>query len=331
MAKWGEGDPRWIVEERADATNVNNWHWAEKNATPWSKARLTSLLETLTEGPISVKMETIKNLEGEATANNRKAKLIFLYEWEIKVAFLARVSGSDIEYKGILEIPNLSDENDASEIDVSRLFGNTKGPHEAVIRDLLTKAGTEKIRAALGTYIRELKEEFSKGLILPTDKVKPQVVTKERTTVIDKKSFQNMVKEKFDVKSVELSESFKVPPDRLFEVLSEPTLVRAWANGNVEWDFKEGGKFVLFGGTVTGTFDKIKLNEEIIMSWRLKNYPDGHHAKITFTLNDESDSTSLNVKADGVPSHMAEETRNGLTRYYLASIARTFGFSARMS
>lgn len=27
MAKWGEGDPRWIVEERADATNVNNWHW----------------------------------------------------------------------------------------------------------------------------------------------------------------------------------------------------------------------------------------------------------------------------------------------------------------
>ena len=27
MAKWGEGDPRWIVEERADAVNVNNWHW----------------------------------------------------------------------------------------------------------------------------------------------------------------------------------------------------------------------------------------------------------------------------------------------------------------
>ena len=23
MAKWGEGDPRWIVEERPDATNVS--------------------------------------------------------------------------------------------------------------------------------------------------------------------------------------------------------------------------------------------------------------------------------------------------------------------
>ena len=27
MAKWGEGDPRWIVEDRTDGTNVNNWHW----------------------------------------------------------------------------------------------------------------------------------------------------------------------------------------------------------------------------------------------------------------------------------------------------------------
>lgn len=43
MAKWGEGDPRWIVEERPDATNVNNWHWTEKNATPWSKERLQQL------------------------------------------------------------------------------------------------------------------------------------------------------------------------------------------------------------------------------------------------------------------------------------------------
>lgn len=52
MAKWGEGDPRWIVEERPDATNVNNWHWTEKNATPWSKDRLHHLLKNLKIGKI---------------------------------------------------------------------------------------------------------------------------------------------------------------------------------------------------------------------------------------------------------------------------------------
>jgi activator of HSP90 ATPase len=47
MAKWGEGDPRWIVEERADATNVNNWHWTEKNATLWSKDKLKDLFTSV--------------------------------------------------------------------------------------------------------------------------------------------------------------------------------------------------------------------------------------------------------------------------------------------
>lgn len=32
MAKWGQGDPRWIVEEREDGTNVNNWHWCGRRA-----------------------------------------------------------------------------------------------------------------------------------------------------------------------------------------------------------------------------------------------------------------------------------------------------------
>ena len=44
MAKWGEGDPRWIVEERPDATNVNNWHWTEKNADQWSKAKIKVII-----------------------------------------------------------------------------------------------------------------------------------------------------------------------------------------------------------------------------------------------------------------------------------------------
>lgn len=54
MAKWGEGDPRWIVEERPDATNVNNWHWTEKNATPWSKERFNDLFRSLKIGNILI-------------------------------------------------------------------------------------------------------------------------------------------------------------------------------------------------------------------------------------------------------------------------------------
>lgn len=187
---------------------------------------------------MTVTLESIKTMEGEATANNRKAKLIFLFEWEIKISiiglfsywflflvrlfalfwriifhswlivmdekngikvnctyevfsqfgyyilfqYLGRVSGSDVEYKGTIEIPNLSDENEADEVDVSyapsellkirqtsglefcifplakgwvyslwwlfqvNLSLDTKGPHEAQVRQLINKKGTKQIQ-----------------------------------------------------------------------------------------------------------------------------------------------------------------------------------------
>ena len=108
MAEWGKGDPRWIVEERPDgkktvknsnyipllfliclATNPNNWHWKEKNATQWSKDKLNELLVGLkveNEQFICVITE-LKRCEGEASANNRKAKLFFLVS-NIKCYFI---------------------------------------------------------------------------------------------------------------------------------------------------------------------------------------------------------------------------------------------------
>lgn len=98
MAEWGKGDPRWIVEERPDgrsrnssrysrmfsafplATNPNNWHWKEKNATQWSKDKLNELLVGLKveNDQFVCEVKELKKCDGEASANNRKAKLVFL-------------------------------------------------------------------------------------------------------------------------------------------------------------------------------------------------------------------------------------------------------------
>ena len=51
MAKVGEADDRWIVEERADGANVGGWHWQEKDAFGWSRERFNDLLAvTICEG-----------------------------------------------------------------------------------------------------------------------------------------------------------------------------------------------------------------------------------------------------------------------------------------
>uniref|UniRef100_A0A8D3AE08 Activator of Hsp90 ATPase AHSA1-like N-terminal domain-containing protein n=1 Tax=Scophthalmus maximus TaxID=52904 RepID=A0A8D3AE08_SCOMX len=98
MAKWGEGDPRWIVEECVDATNVNNWHWMERDVSSWSLQRLRRLL-------LGVKV----------TGSEGVWKLIFFYEWQQRGSWLGTSSGG-VKYRGTVEVNDLSDEND---LDVS--------------------------------------------------------------------------------------------------------------------------------------------------------------------------------------------------------------------
>uniref|UniRef100_A0A0N4Z907 Aha1_N domain-containing protein n=1 Tax=Parastrongyloides trichosuri TaxID=131310 RepID=A0A0N4Z907_PARTI len=339
MAKWGEGDPRWIVEERADGTNVNNWHWSAKNAAGWSKERLKELLTgvEVSKGPIVIKFEEITNIEGEATANNRKAKLIFLYEWVIKVKFVAHVAGFESDYKGYIEIPNLSDENDADEIDVQSTI-ETRGPHEAEIRSIMSREGTKLIQEQCGKYIKELKEEFSKGLILPTNSVKPQVITSGKTTVIDKKAFQNTIVESkkeekkeevytgpIDTTTFETKESFKVPVDVLFKLVFEKENVTKWTNSTPKaYSFEEGGEFSLIGGQISGKFVKIIENQEVDMKWRLKSYPTGHYADVKVRVVDQSDTSDLVIEAKNVPKKDYDDTKIGFERYYCQFLGRTF-------
>jgi activator of HSP90 ATPase len=106
MAEWGKGDPRWIVEERPDATNPNNWHWKEKNATQWSKDKLNELLVGLKieNEQLVCEIKELKKCDGEASANNRKAKLVFLvsrikfqnfYSFKFSTNGISKVNGKD--------------------------------------------------------------------------------------------------------------------------------------------------------------------------------------------------------------------------------------------
>jgi hypothetical protein len=40
-------DPRWLVEPRQDGTNVNGWHWQDKNRFAWAKERLEQAVPEL--------------------------------------------------------------------------------------------------------------------------------------------------------------------------------------------------------------------------------------------------------------------------------------------
>jgi len=339
MAKWGEGDPRWIVEERPDATNVNNWHWSEKNASGWSKDKLKALLEGIVfEAPdlATITIKEISKCDGEAVVNNRKGKLIFFYEWELTIDWTAIMVAEPKkkDVKGSMTIPNLSEENEPHEIDVD--FQVTSGGSAAdAVKEYLRKNCVTKIQEKLAEYIAALKKEYAQDLILPTK----GTVVKESKTIVSSnvsKNVQNttnIMKNmeigcKLEVTDINLKEEFKCQADELFRAFTIQEMVVAFTRGNALVEAKKDGKFELFDGNITGTFEVVEPNKKIVQKWRSKSWPSGHYSEVTLDFQQTEDSTVLKLAQKGIPTSDLERTKQGWRTYYWDSIKRTFGFGA---
>ncbi|XP_039096254.1 putative activator of 90 kDa heat shock protein ATPase homolog 2 isoform X2 [Hyaena hyaena] len=265
MAKWAQGDPRWIVEEREDGTNVNNWHWTERDATSWSKGKLRDLLVG-----IIVENETgrgeiseLKQVEGEASCSSRKGKLIFFYEWNIRLSWKGVTKESGAKHKGLIEIPSLSEENevDDTEVNVSKKKGDGD-----ILKDLMKTAGTAKVREALGDYLKALKTEFTIGMILPTKTMATQELTGKR---------------KPSEKALQLVQKFSKSPAVL--------------------EAEKGGRFQMFDGNITGEYVELLTNKKIVMKWRYRNWPEEHYATVALNFVPAPGQTELQLDCKGVP------------------------------
>uniref|UniRef100_A0A3B3ZVF9 Activator of 90 kDa heat shock protein ATPase homolog 1 n=1 Tax=Periophthalmus magnuspinnatus TaxID=409849 RepID=A0A3B3ZVF9_9GOBI len=331
MAKWGEGDPRWIVEERADATNVNNWHWTERDATNWSSEKLKSLLVGLSveneEGTCEI--TEVSKCDGEASINNRKGKLIFFYEWNLKATWTGKTK-SGIKFKGSIEVPNLSDENDMEDLDIS--VSLNKDEPDTPLMKLMKTEGADKVREALGSYVGYLKTEFTAGMILPTangmsktQNTSQSKAKSDRTQVAPANTGVKIPTCKFNMK-----ETFLTSPSELYRAFVNQEMVQAFTRCAATVEAERGGRFRLLDGNVYGEFIDLVPDEKIVMRWRFNNWPCEHYATISLTLVDRSSETALQAEFRGVPENEEERTKDGWKRYYFESIKMTFGFGARL-
>lgn len=335
MAKWGEGDPRWIVEERADATNVNNWHWTERDVTSWSQDAINGLLLGIrVEGEEGTcKITDVSNIDGEASINNRKGKLIYFYEWVVKASWTG-TSKIGIKYKGIVEIPNLSDENDMDDLDISVTL--CKDQPSTPLTDLMRREGVKKIRMALGNYVKHLKTQFAQGMILPTEHAlyqqnqEAQAKVKLDKTQIGSSSTANAPSTGVKIATVSFSlrDTFLTSPEELYRVFITQEMVQAFTHLAAFVDGHCGGKFRLLEGNVHGQFAELIPDKKIAMRWRFASWPAGHAATVILNFVNQGRETELILEARGVPSNEEERMKEGWQRYYFNAIKQTFGFGA---
>jgi len=352
MAKWGEGDPRWIVEERPDATNVNNWHWSEKNADAWSKKKLESLLvNCIIEDPKigNVCLEEIEKCEGEARVNNRKAKLIFFYEWELTLKWKGHANGKDNEIEGKVEIPNLSEEHeDINDVDVDiKVTKGKDSPEGELLKEMMRKGtGLKVIREKLKEYVEALKKEYSRDVILPgkhdptnASSSGKQAVVNNAKTMLNNQTNTDKMKSleigggtKIEVNTIEHEERFKCTGMELFNALTQPEMIQIFTHTPVKMEghAKKGTEFALLDGNIQGVYTEVTPYTKISQKWRLKSWPAGHFSDVTIKITQTKEETKLSLTQTGVPQKELDNTRHGWLRYYFHAMKQSFGFGASL-
>jgi activator of HSP90 ATPase len=118
------------------------------------------------DGNLSAKIIEFDKLEGEATCNNRKGKLIYFYEWNLVMTWHGKILNDEEKVKGKITIPNLSEENEIDEIDITVTVDESNEKSER-LKQFMYNIGRDKIRSQVDKYITGLRNDYAKNLILP--------------------------------------------------------------------------------------------------------------------------------------------------------------------
>lgn len=350
MAKFEESDPRWLVKDLGEqGRNVNNWHWEEKNALPWSKSYLEELLSSV----ILVDEDSIKasisfeekpiNIKGDAIINQRKGKLIPAYEIELAIPWIATVSKEGSHIKGEIKAPYISEENhdEDPELLVSTEQSDTIAEK---VRQLVIKKGRPIIQEKVAIFVRELRaggplkknstdsteSQPSSSIQAPQQDPSPALDTAGTDAAKDTKP------ESSSSRSITITENFFASSRDLYECFTETARVRAYTGSEAILDPRPGGTFSMFGGSIEGTYRELQPHSLLDMDWRFSSWPDSSTSRVIITLEEkEKGSVALTLKQTNIPDQdrygnhdVLSMTQAGWKQQVLMRIRQVFGYGA---
>eukprot|EP00775_Hariotina_reticulata_P000610 gene610-898_t len=358
MAKIGEGDPRWIVNVREDGTNVNQWHWKEKDCTEWTRQRLNTLFTglTLVSGSCTVTATGLRSVEGDAYLNVRKAKLIASYELNIKVDFEGTTADGQAG-DGYIELPYVADENHDEDPEVRVVLPvDSKASQE--LKAAILAHGKQAIYTAVAQYVQELRDGLpskqSSGAVSGHDDTTAAaggpVDSKPSNTSSALQSAANEINNastnggssctksktpsSSSRSSISLTERFYATKVDIFECFTVQGRIQAFTQSPAVVTPQPGGKFSWFSGSITGTFEELEVGQTLVMTWRFSNWQEECSSKVVISLSEpEPGNTILKLKQTGLPEvdkfgngDIQEQVERGWQDQVFGRIRAVFGY-----
>lgn len=313
MAKYGEGDKRWIVEDRPDGANVHNWHWSERDCMEWSRNMLTSLFQSLPiltgEGGLSIKTKTVDKVQGEAYVNIRKGKIIPGYELSLSISWEADALPSDpssdpiAKVTGTVEIPYLADENADDDPEMRITVRDDDGPVGKRVKDAFFAKGKPVILEKIKEFVKAMAQGGPARDDLDAKKPKSQQknqnvagdasgnsgVARKVDVVEEKKKklpqMQNPPPKKKNegFKSIAFTERFNCRAKDIYEILMDENRWKGFTQSNARIQKEVGGSFSIFNESVIGTMVELEEAKLIVQKWRFNSWADGVYSIVSET------------------------------------------------
>ncbi|KAJ4979664.1 hypothetical protein NE237_010444 [Protea cynaroides] len=344
MAKYGEGDKRWIVKDRPDGTNVHNWHWSETNCIEWSRNLLTKLLSDLTfidgEGNLYIKTKKVEKVDGEAYVNVRKNKIIPGYEISVSLSWEGEARDADgkslLKVDGSVEIPYIADEN-ADEDPEIKVTVKDEGPIGKRLKEAFISKGKPIVLEKVRVYVQSMakggpaKEELeAKKLSINNSFSSPTAASATATFPVQTKKDTS----KKGFKSISLTERFHCRAKDLYDILMDENRWKGFTQSNAKISREVGGQFSLFDGSITGTNQELQVGRLIVQKWRFGSWVDGMHSTVCLTFDEtESGVTIVKLTQTDIPdedrygnSTVVENTERGWRDLIFPKIRALFGF-----
>jgi uncharacterized protein YndB with AHSA1/START domain len=109
--------------------------------------------------------------------------------------------------------------------------------------------------------------------------------------------------------------------EKVWQALTDPSLIKEWLGDKVVMDDTEGTNFELWGGSIHGTNTKVIKDKELDQDW----YSDSdttweEPSKVVFTLEDLGESTKVTLTHTNIPDSEAASIDSGWDEYYLGAI-----------
>jgi len=298
-----------------------------------SKKKLPLLLDGLRieDGPTFATV-TVKQVDGDMSANRRKGKLIFLYDltlilnWEGETSTTAGL----VRAKGTLDVSEIDQDDDKYQVSVKT--ENEEKSHTP-IRELLRLKSGQKIKEIIHLLVAEIKSSLNPE---GSDQNETPVAAPQKVQLTAPIPTQTPVAQSTPpsakgTKTFKQTVVFNTVPQALYETFTDERRVSAFTGGQCKIGSTDGSAFSMFGDSVVGTQVTLEKDKKIVQKWRFQTWPVGHFSTVTWDFVAVGDKTQLTLTQTGIPESDFDRTKQGWEEFFWKRVRGLFGWTYKLS